>query len=76
MGLNKAVNNNDARGDKPASKGKEGLKFPLGSSHWEKKAEDTMVADTRYGTEFGNPEELKRSVDGLANYVKKNKMKY
>jgi hypothetical protein len=22
------------------------------------------------------PEELKRSVDGMANYVKKNKMKY
>jgi len=44
--------------------------------HWEKKPEETGVADLKYATEFGNPEDLKRSVDGLANYVKKNKMKY
>lgn len=44
--------------------------------HWEKKPEETMVADGKYGTEFGAPEELKKSVDGLASYVKKNKMKY
>lgn len=67
---------NDSRGDKPAAKGKEGLKFPLGSTHWENKVEDTMVADTRYCSEMGAKEELKAQVDGLANYVKKNKMKY
>ncbi len=45
-------------------------------SHWEKKPGETMVADGKYASEMGNPEELKRSVDALASYVKKNKMKY
>ncbi len=75
MGL-KNNHQNDSRGDKPAVKAKEGLKFPLGNAHWESKAEDTMVADTRYASEMGTAEEYKRSVDGLANYVKKNKMQY
>ena len=44
--------------------------------HWEKKPGNTQVADMKYATEFGNPEDLKRSVDGLAGYVKKHKMKY
>ncbi len=44
--------------------------------HWEKKVDDTSVADGKYATEMGNPEDLKRSVDSLASYVKKNKMKY
>lgn len=66
---------NDSRGDKPASKAKEGLKFPMGNSHWEKSPEDTMVADTRYSSEMGANQEYKESVDGLANYVRKNKMK-
>ncbi len=57
-------------------KGKEGLKMPLGNGHWEMKPEDTQVANLKYATEFGNPEDLKRSVDALAGYVKKNKMKY
>lgn len=57
-------------------KGKEGLKFPLGSSHWEKKYEDTNVADGKYASEMGAPEELKGQVDALAAYAKKNKMKY
>ncbi len=74
--MNKGRNSMHNSGDKAPGKAKEGLKFPLGNSHWENKCEDTEVADTRYASEFGNPEELKRSVDGLANYVKKNKMKY
>lgn len=57
-------------------KGKEGLKMPLGNVHWEKKPGDTNVADGKYATEMGNPEDLKRSVDALAAYAKKNKMKY
>jgi len=44
--------------------------------HWEKKPADTSVADGKYATEMGNPEDLKKSVDALASYVKKNKMKY
>lgn len=34
------------------------------------------VCGEKYATEFGNPEDLDRSTTGLANYVKKNKMKY
>lgn len=75
MGL-KNNHQNDSRGDKPAVKGKAGLMFPLGNSHWETKAEDPMVADCRYCSEMGAAEEYKKSVDGLAMYVKKNKMKY
>ena len=66
----------DSRGDKPPQKAKAGLEFPLGNAHWERKVEDTEVADTRYCSEMNAPEELKAQVDGLANYVKKHKMKY
>lgn len=45
--------------------------------HWEKKPEETEVADGKYAdSEMGNPRELARSVDALAKYAKKNKMKY
>ncbi len=44
--------------------------------HWEKKPGDTSVCDLRYASEMGNPEDLKKSVDALSNYVKKNQMKY
>lgn len=67
---------NDSRGDKPAQKAKEGLKFPLGNAHWEDKVEDSKVADLRYCSEMNARQELKSQVDGLANYVKKNKMSY
>ena len=76
MALNKAINNVDERGDKPAQKAKKGLTFPLGNSHWEEKAEDTMVGDLRYASEMNTSEEYKESVDGLANYVRKHKAKH
>ncbi len=76
MALNKAENNVDSRGDKAPQKAKKGLAFPLGNAHWQENVEDTMVADTRYASEMGTAEEYKSSVDGLASYVKKNKMKY
>lgn len=76
MALNKAVNNVDSRGDKPAQKARKGLDFPLGNAYWEDKVEDTMVADTRYCSEMDAKQELKRSVDDLAGYVKSHKMKY
>lgn len=44
--------------------------------HWEKKESPTSVANGKYASEMGNPEDLKRSVDALASYAKKNKMKY
>ena len=57
-------------------KAKEGLKMPMGNSHWEMKPGTTMTANGKYATEFGNPEDLKESVNKLASYVKKNKMSY
>lgn len=30
----------------------------------------------KYATEFGNPQSLDKMTSGLANYAKKNKMKY
>lgn len=44
--------------------------------HWEKSQGETNVADGKYASEMDNPADLKRSVDSLASYVKKNKMKY
>ena len=45
--------------------------------HWEKKPGDTMVSDLKYTSgEMDNPEHLKKSVDGLSSYVRKNKMQY
>jgi hypothetical protein len=55
---------------------KEGLKFPMGNAHWEKKHDGTETADGKYCSEMGAPEELKGQVDKLAQYAKKNKMKY
>jgi hypothetical protein len=48
----------------------------MGPAHWEKKPGETKVADGKYAGEFSNPEDLKRSVDALADYAKKNRMKY
>jgi len=44
--------------------------------HWEKKIEDTMVADGKYCGDMDAAEDLKGQVDALANYAKKHKMKY
>jgi len=45
--------------------------------HWSKDQGDTMTADGKYTSgEMSNPEHLKKSVDMLASYTKKNKMQY
>lgn len=44
--------------------------------HWEKTMADTEVADGKYTSEFGQAEEYKKDVDGLASYTKKHKAKH
>lgn len=44
--------------------------------HWQKKVEDVEVNDERYASEMNTEEEYRKSVDGLAGYTRKNKMKY
>jgi hypothetical protein len=44
--------------------------------HWEKKQSDVEVGGGRYSSEFGQSEEYKKDVDGLAGYVKKHKAKH
>lgn len=47
------------------------------AGHHEKRPGDTNVADGKYTSgEMSNPEHLKKSVDMLAAYTKKNKMQY
>lgn len=35
-----------------------------------------QTANLKYGGDFSNPEDLDKSTEGLANYLKKNQMKY
>lgn len=45
--------------------------------HFEKEYKTSdETSDLKYASEFGAPEELQKSEEGLANYVKKHKMKY
>ncbi len=44
--------------------------------HWQKNMADTEVADGKYSSEFGQAEEYKKSVDGLANYAKRHREKH
>jgi len=55
---------------------KEGLKFPMGSAHWENKVEHTICADGKYASEMNAASELKDQVDGLANYAKSHRAKH
>ena len=34
------------------------------------------TSNLKYATEFGNPSDLDKANEGLANYAKKHKMKY
>jgi len=48
----------------------------MGSDHWEKDQRDLdNTSNLRY-TDAPNPEALERSTNDLANYVKRNRMKY
>ena len=56
-------------------KGMRGAKMP--GEHWEKdEGKLNKTSDMKYAGEFSNPEDLQRSTEQLAAYVKKNKMKY
>lgn len=44
--------------------------------HWQKDLADVDMQDSRYASEMNAAEEYKSRVDGLANYVKKHKMKH
>lgn len=57
---------------------KGGMRSPkMPSAHFEhSEGQLNPVCGEKYATEFGNPKDLDKSTAGLANYVKKNKMKY
>ncbi len=44
--------------------------------HWEKKLDDTGVADGRYASELNTQAEYKHSVDALASYAKKHRAQH
>ena len=70
----------DSNGKRKHDKGlgQSNLMQPVGSQHWEKNAGDIESCDCKYAGKdsMDNPERLKRSVDKLSTYVKKNEMVY
>jgi len=44
--------------------------------HWEKDPADTELAGGKYSSEMNQMEEYKKSVDGLAGYVKKHRAQH
>jgi hypothetical protein len=57
--------------------GKMNAMAQFNEGHHTKKPGDTMTADGKYTEgEMSNPEHLKSSVNALASYAKKHKMKY
>lgn len=58
-------------------KEKSGMRSPtMPKEHFEKKNSQAPCCKVKYASEFGNPEDLSRSTESLASYVRKNKMKY
>jgi len=48
----------------------------LPKEHFERKEPQLDGANLKYGSEFGNPQDLDRSNKDLAGYMKKHRMKY
>lgn len=59
-------------------KEKSGMKSPTMPKGEFSRSEGKLgnTSNLKYGSEMGNPKELDKNNEGLANYVKKNKMKY
>ena len=58
-------------------KNKGGMKSPtMPKEHFERKQSQAPVSGLKYSSEMGAPEDYDKASAGLANYVKKNKMKY
>lgn len=55
---------------------KEGAMAEFNEGHWQEKVPETEVGNGRYASEMNAKEELKKSVDGLAGYVKKHKAQH
>lgn len=60
------------------SKNKGGMKSAtMPKDHFEKsQGKLGHTSNIKYASEMGNPADLDKANQGLANYVKKNKMKY
>lgn len=57
-------------------KGMKSAKMP--QAHFERNINDVACCDLKYASQstMENPEDLKKSADGLASFVKSHKMKY
>ena len=53
--------------------GKKMKEAKLPKDHWEDNYSNIEVAGGKYASEFGAEEELRKSENKLANYVKKNR---
>ncbi len=56
--------------------GKHAAMPQFNKGHWEKDLSDVESAGGRYASEMNTAEEYKKSVDGLAGYVRKHKEKH
>jgi hypothetical protein len=64
-------------GEKKRKEVGSGMRSPtMPKEHFERHPGDLDANNLKYASEFGNPEDLKRSNDALVKYVEKNKMKY
>ena len=70
------IADSNGKAGKDKGHGKMGLMAPVGSQHWEKDAGETECCNLKYAGKdsMDNPERLKKSVDKLAAYTKKNSM--
>ncbi len=57
-----------------ANKGMKSARMP--QQHFEKNMGDLPVCKEKYASEFGNPDDLMKSAQGLVNFAKAKKMKY